>query len=253
MTQSPSKLKSSLSAQQLIKKLENPPSITEFTTPYFTRHIQKLDAELCDLSEPVLLETIRGNVEKTSWQPSSTTEALRQSFWDQYEIAVRYQVKIQELKVFENICTEGVFQKQVEDPITLSWILCKPLAYEQKIGALLDKGYRRFEEFIDLPVRDKMGNVNEKLVDTIFKITTAMDLRLRGGYTQRSEQMIRQQTEVIHSGNSTKQVEADVKDLDAKILELENKIRETQRQLPAPSDDSILVGLTESLDARKPS
>ena len=241
----------SLSIPSILKQLKNPPAITEFTSDFLTNYISKLDIEYCDLDEATLLKLIQDNLSKPNWQPAPVVETLRQAFWDQYEIAVRYQIKIDAHKIFENICTKGVFQKHMEDQNSLAWILCKPLAYEQKIGALLDRGYRRFEEFLELPVRDKMGNVNEKLVDSIFKIVTALDLRLRGGYTQRSEQMIRQQTEIIHSGSDAKQVEAQVNSIDEKIKELERKIAEVPKQLAAPTPDAELVGLSETLDARK--
>jgi len=226
----------SKSAKQLIKQLENPPAISQFVTPYINEYISKLDPEFMDLDEGTLLERIRNNLGNQNWQPKPVVESLRQKFWEEYEVAHRYGVTINEVKIFEGVCEKGVFQKHMEDPISLAWLLCRPQTYEQTITNLLNQGYRRFSEVLSLPIKNKMGEVNEKLIESMIKITAMMDLRQRGGYTQRSEQLIRQQVEHTHS--NSKEVQAQVLDIDERIKELEQKLLESKGLLPPPDGKS---------------
>lgn len=228
-----SRLMASKSTKQVIKELANPPAISQFVTPYINEYIKKLDTEFVDLDEAALQESIRTNLGNPNWHPKPIVESLRQRFWEEYEVAHRYGVTINEAKIFEGVCEKGVFQKHMEDAISLAWILCRPPSYEQTIQHLLNQGYRRFAEVLNLPIKDKMGIVNEKLIDQMVKITAMMDLRSRGGYTQRSEQLIRQQVEHTHS--NSKEVQAQVMDIDERIKELETKLLESKGLLPAPN------------------
>lgn len=231
------------SNKEIIKQLEDPPAITEFLPPYVNDYVASLDNEYVNLDEPTLLDKIRKDLSKPNWQPPIQVDNLRKNLWDSYEIAHRYNTTIPAEQIYKDVCEQGVFRSYLQNQSTLAWILCRPLTYEKIIDGLLDRGYRRFEEILASPLKDKMGNVDAKMVDMMFKIVTAMDLRKRGGYVQRSEQMIRQQIE--HTSGGAKEVKSQVADIDQRIKELEAKIASTTKQLPSPVVDAELVGLPD--------
>lgn len=231
-----------------MKALKDPPSIQAFLPDYVAKEVNQLPAEFINLDEKDLLDVIRKELNNPNWQPSPLVESLRVNFWAEYEISHRYNIPVTMSKVYEGVCDKGVFEAKTRDSISLAWFCCKPLAYQNEVNALLKQGYRRLHEFLSLPVKDKQGNISEKLVESIAKITAMMDLRIQGGYVQRSEQMIRQQIEHT-SGGGAKEVKSQVADIDQRIRELEAKIAATNKQLPPPAIDAELVGLPDGSKA----
>ena len=224
-----SRLKSS---KQLLKEIQNPPEAIKFVSPYIGEYLSKLPEEYLNLDESSLLEKIRSDVGNPAWQPKLITETLRKRFFDELAIAQQYGVQVSETKLYTGVCSKGQFQQILLDPHQLAFFCCKPQEYTDTIEALLARGNRRLEEFLALPVKNKMGEVDVKLVDAIFKAVLYLDQRRHGGIIQKSEQIIRQSVE--HTSANSKEVKAQVVDIDQRIMELEKKLLESKQLLPAP-------------------
>lgn len=71
-------------------------------------------------------------------------------------------------------------------------------------------GHQRWREILDLEIVDReTGKINNKALDAIIKVTTVLDMRSRGMFTQRSE---------IRSLNFN--VEADGRKMGAQLTQL---------------------------------
>lgn len=153
--------------------------------------------------------------------PSPTERRLRSAFWLEYEAAVANERKMNTNAVYGMVCTYDVFVGlYTRSPSRVAWLLCPPTNYQTMVESLLYLGMEQLEKVLELPIVDAKGKVNVKLGELQAKIVTMLDMRAKGGITQRVEQ------KSLHLNVSTTQKELaqmSVADMEKRIKELEKK------------------------------
>lgn len=146
---------------------------------------------------------------------------LRIAFWKEYDAA---QGQMRNM-LWTNIAQmmqrpSAMIAVYFHNPQTLSYILCPPTNYnvflEEAHAFSLDK----IRRILDLPLVDEDGKVNVKLGELQLKAAAFIDLRVQGGFLQKS----------VHAelGMGTDQVKKLAKDLSSD--ELDKKIKELEQR-----------------------
>lgn len=163
----------------LIFDENDPGSIYNLVPPYIADKIRAIPQELWKLKQEDL---------KRKVLPGKTVEALRFSFWIQYNDTIfRNLPKINFHRVWGPICSEIYFyQKVLNSPMMLCWMLQPPQKYARCMEALLDTSMERIREIINLPIVDKRGKVDVNTAKLIVAIHNRIEDRVKGAIVQKS-------------------------------------------------------------------
>jgi hypothetical protein len=156
--------------------------------------------------------------------PSATERRLRAAFWLEYESAVTNERKMNINAVYGAVCTYDIFVGMyTRAPSRVAWLLCPPTQYQTMVESLLYLGLDQLEKILELPIidpEDPKRKVNIKLGELQAKIVAMLDMRARGGITQRIEQ----KSLNINVGSASKEIAGMTADeLNRRIKELEKK------------------------------
>jgi hypothetical protein len=230
------------SLNSLIKQLEDPRSLMSFLPPDVQKGLAEIPEHYLDLDENELLKLLD---EEWTWQPTVAAELLRRNFWMEHD-RVQFS-KLESLMNMSNIYLGVVTREHWhrivhEHSHIAAFILCRPPEYKMSQEALQNHATRKFFEILSLPIKEKGGRVDIKLLELQMKTAAMIDMRNQGGFTQRSEtknlNLIKSETNHTYSaiisgkgldGKTAAEIEMDVKE---KLAMLEEEAR---MQLPPPS------------------
>lgn len=216
---------------KVLTRYENQKSLYDIAPIPVTKNLGKIPRHLRDLPEEELLPALKKEKNDPTWIPGHSVEALRNNFWLEYDNSQRNMRKMSTSNIFYSIMTERGFMKVCEDPIKLAWIVTPPIDYTKDMDALWMLAVRKLREILN------METDSPEIAKVQVQTALAIDMRRQGGYLQRSEQKIQQQTLVAHVDQDTQK---NIKDIDQRILELERK----NKELTEPKVNE-LIGLPE--------
>jgi hypothetical protein len=141
--------------------------------------VRNLSPEICSMSESEHLERFK---------ISDVDEMLRLAFWDEYfqttddRISHNGEHKMRMDAIYPRICSRETFYNAVVGtPHRLAYIIKPPRGYMLQNRTLLEKGYKRLEEVLKLPLIDsETGKPFAALIGQFIKITVLLENRVRG-------------------------------------------------------------------------
>lgn len=116
-----------------------------------------------------------------------TLRRIRHQFWNEYNIACSTkQQYVQTHRIYTGIVSRPTFLKLIEDELNAAFILTQPQDVTLIQQDLLYEGYKHLEDVLDLPIKDKHGNINDKLIGHKIKVIQMLEDRLNGSVVQRT-------------------------------------------------------------------
>jgi hypothetical protein len=120
-------------------------------------------------------------------RPTITDNLLRMSFWNEYyRVQGQGDTRMRPIHIYEAVCPRDQFYNILQRPHRVMWILTPPQDQIQQMEVLLQKGIRRLDEILSLPMVTD-GKVNIAVANLIMKTAVVLDVRLRGQATQKVE------------------------------------------------------------------
>lgn len=224
------------SFDRVLRDYSQPQSLVNLVSPEIGSLIMKLPSDWVDVSEESL--------EKSLPNPDASTWQIRQLFWREYDRAFDHRTKMDMARTYVGVMSRNAFYKHVADPMKLAWIINPPTDYIASIEELHSLVMKQIRQIIMLPSVNSMGYVDVKLAEIKLKAMLALDMRLKGGYVQRSMQInqnINQnETRITHTSEKEagKDLDSRIKDLELEIAAQEKKALE---QRPLPQEKNILL------------
>lgn len=209
--------------ERILKDYSNPYSLINLVPPDFKKVIEALPDEYLNMPED--------EVEKLFPDPSPTVSQIRTLFWLEYDRAVECRVKMDLPRVHLGCCTRETFLKLLRTPSALIWILTPPPEYMAQVGELLTYALKQVREILAMPLKNSMGFVDSKMADTKLRAAMMLDMRLKGGYVQRSMQI----TQNINENRYTKVSTEEVTNLDDEIKRLEAELAQQHGHTALPN------------------
>jgi hypothetical protein len=147
-----------------------------------------------------------------------TLEALRVSFWAEYNSALLVPRTMSIARVYAGICSDEYFYREVlHTPLLMAWLLCPPESYQKALETLLARSTERMYEMVNqeyaFPNSKGEMKADPRVMSIIFNIHKHLEDRVKGTVVQQIEQR-------NLNVNINKQLESVSED------ELERKIKE---------------------------
>jgi hypothetical protein len=155
------------------------------------------------------LEFTEEDLEKMFPTPSPIVEKLRRMFWIEFDRAVEQRTMMNMSNVYPGVCTREGFNKLIKKKENLLWLISPPEDYSASVEHLLTTGLKRINEMFTFPLKTKEGNFDAKLGELILKATLALDMRVKGGYLQRSVQLSKIESTNTNTNNISVMVGTD--------------------------------------------
>ncbi len=185
--------------------------------------------ELFGLDERALFQRLRQN----NLTPSPTDNQVRLAFWMEVNRAFAEGTDVEPVRVYGGICSKQFFYAHyLTAPNRVAWLLTPVVEYETKMREALDFSLDRLRSYLEIDANPG-GRPNVKLMELQAKIFAMIDMRLKGGHTQRTEN----KNLSIAVSTSDKQVAQAVSNmsmdaLEKRLKELDRRERAVQGQLP---------------------
>lgn len=235
--------------ERVLKDYENPQSLVNLVPPEFANKVASLPQSLVDIDEETLY--------KRTHEPSATTLMLRNMFWREYDRAVECRTLMDLARAYTGVLSRGGFYEHIKNEKHLAWIVCPPKEYIAQVEEMHIYALKQLRDILALPIKNSMGFVDAKLADSKVKIAMMLDMRLKGGYIQRSMQInqnINQnETRISYSENSTPEQQLDI---DQRLRQLEEEIRANEKKLleerEPPKVESVLLSKQDNRVEEKP-
>lgn len=149
-----------------------------------------------------------------------TLRRIRHQFWNEYNVACSTkQQYLQTHRIYTGIVSRPTFLKLIRDDLNVAFLLTQPQDVTLIQQDLLYEGYKHLEEVLDLPIKDKHGNVNDKLIGHKIKVIQMLEDRLNGSVVQRTHTFNENA-----SGNNGPQNDQDVAKLREEIANLKKDL-----------------------------
>lgn len=166
---------------------------------------------------------------KKQVKPDALISRLRISFWDEYCRAQDNNAMINISAVIRNVCSKDYFYEVVlRNEAKLAWLIYPPKDYMMAMREMLDLGLDEWREILALPIQNKRGKVDYKLLSSKLKIVQLLDMRVKGAIVQRLQ---------VSQKNLNVNVDAPTLPQDMSIEELEA----LERKLNAVSEQAGLI------------
>jgi hypothetical protein len=119
-------------------------------------------------------------------KPDERDERLRLTFWDEYNAATAQGKRMSLKNVIHKVCPievwNGYYRRNLEKVL---WIITAPRDYNLSLRHIHAKGMMRLEQIMNLPIKDKEGEVDHRSVALILKTFQLVDLRVKGAILQK--------------------------------------------------------------------
>mgnify|MGYP000417392085 CR=1 FL=1 len=140
--------------------------------------VRALTPEICSLSE---------YEHRKNFKIAEVDELLRIAFWDEYfqtcddRATGGEQQNMRMDAIYPRICSKETFYSYViKTPERLAYMIKPPRGYMLSNRNLLEKGYQKFQEILELPLKDENGKINTGLVGQLIKMVILLENRVRG-------------------------------------------------------------------------
>lgn len=162
--------------------------------PYVQQAIDRVTADLKYLDEKELKSRIK---------PNAPVDALRYSFWVEYNRVVDKGGRFLISNVISGICTIEYFSNVVlKEPGFVEWMIRPPISYKKAMEETLQFGLGRLREIMEVPIykarRGKDGRLlkdsdgynlmdfDSKAAEAILKAFSMVDQRVKGAVAQKN-------------------------------------------------------------------
>lgn len=184
-------------------------------------------------------------------QPTDLENQMRLAFWDEYAMAQDQKRPINIASVYR-LSSQMYFQRNIlENPLKLAYILSPPQKYQYKMREMLDIAHKRMREVLTLPIIDRKGQPNTKLIGEIVKIAILLENRVMGAVKQQVEVRTKSLNVNVNSDRKDyydveaeiRQVEKQLKDLRSgktvEEVEYKEEVMDVEREISAGSAGSF--------------
>ena len=161
--------------------------------------------------------------------PTRTDKKIKLSFWKEYDRASRDHCPMKTENICKNVCHPNYFRDHfLKREKKVAWLFIPPTDYLLELESMMSIAADRINEIINIPIErtNKNGDqvIDIKAAELVLKAIKQLEDRVKGAPTQRLDQ---RSLQVSVDGN--KQLSHEV-DIDKKILELEEKLKNTRIQ-----------------------
>ena len=157
-----------------------------------------------------------------------TERLLRTSFWEEYTLATDNKRNMSIDKVYTGACSREFFYRYiVANPLKLAYLVRPMKAYMLRMKELLDLAQDQMREIMLLPILDKKGVPNTKLIAEKVKIMILTENRVKGTVVQK----IATQSKNLHVHTNadgkleTVDVEAEIASVESQLAKLRGETR----------------------------
>lgn len=192
-------------------------------------------------------------------QLTTADQRLRLSLWMEFDRAVMENRMLSIKNIYDGVCSKQYFYAHVIDSAPkLAFLFTPPVEYTKAMEECLMFGVERIREILSLPLRNKKGQLDIRLMQVIVKSVQMLDLRVKGAVIQKIES--RNLTANVNLDASDKhpqtmeEIEAALADLETRAhaieqgpLLLSEKDVTIVEELPIPTMSDILKPVEEFL------
>jgi hypothetical protein len=197
--------------------------IMERLPPALLERFAKLEA--ADLEQGA--EAVR-----RSLNPSPTQRKLRIGFWQELARSVVTGHPVNAAAVYGTVCTSKHFYLMCEQRAFLAFLLQPPEQVRVAMQTILDRGFERIYEILELPLVGDDGKVDGKALTAIMRAFQLAADRVLGPPVQRVE------TKSMNVNVSARAPEPDphlaALPVDEKLVVLEERLRQLTQPLESP-------------------
>jgi hypothetical protein len=190
----------------------NPQSLVNLLPPYLANPINAIPEQILLMSEDELYKAGKCGVIESK---------LRQAFWMEYNHSLIGKKKLMAVSnIFTGICSKAYLRECFNNSFKLAYILRPPANLKVALHEMLEIGLSQIRDILVLPHIDDKGKFDASHAALKLKAMETIMSRLMGGVVQRVEQK-----------NLNVSVDANPKDIEAEIKELEDKLQSSQGRL----------------------
>lgn len=215
---------------------ENPLALVNLVPKEVREAIEKVPMEWVKMDEDEF-EAAHGEMRTTVCQ-------LRYHFWNEFDRAIDQRTLMSMANVYTACCSRVYWHKILEEPKSLAYILIPPASYLATTEELSARGLKRIRDILSLPIKRPNGEVDTRAAEVILKAVMFLDMRLKGGFTHRSEQIslnVNQNThQITHNQGTPDPTKNPIQNLDAEIAELQAQIARTGGSGGAPDPGKFM-------------
>jgi hypothetical protein len=162
--------------------------------------------------------------------PTEIDRELRITFWEEFQMAQDSAQPVKLGRVYGKVCTKEYFHMMITgNPKRIAYMIRPPRDYMLQMKSLLALGMRRFEEILQLPIKEN-DKVNTRLIGEVVKIVSLIDNRVRGAVPQRLQidQRSMNLNMQYEAPKSAGDIESEIKKLQKEIVQLAGPQMQTE-------------------------
>lgn len=215
---------------------ENPLALINLVPPEVKAAIERIPASDHKLDEESYMEKYG--------EPKVTVFQLRHQFWTEFDRAIDTRSMMSMTNVYTACCSRVFWHGVLADTKAMAFIMIPPAAYFAMTEELLARGLRRIRDILALPIKRPNGEVDSRAGELLLKTVMFLDMRIKGGFTHRSEQLnynlndnrhsIEQKGQTALGSNPTKAIDEQIKELEDMLS------RQQEKSSAPPSADSFM-------------
>jgi hypothetical protein len=178
---------------------------------------------------PITLLTMDEPHLEAAIKPTPYLNHLRRAFWMEYDMAQNTVTNMSLSgiqKCLGNNSPSILLREYLLSEKSLAWVLIPPTHYDSLIEEALNRGMRRLNQILDMPMVHPDGSTDHKAAEIILKAVAFLDIRKNGMPTQNITQDVRQLSVSVTSSEAKKLgMLPRSEELDLKIKKLEERLK----------------------------
>jgi hypothetical protein len=132
------------------------------------------------------------NEARKALKPNDTEDALRLSFWIEYNRVQDTGTKFVMTNVYGPVCSLATFyENYVKRPKTIAWLIIPPQEYMRSLESYLNEGKETLGKILRMDVFDSKGKIDPRRAKIFLAAFQMVENRVMGAVTQRIEQKTR--------------------------------------------------------------
>jgi hypothetical protein len=160
---------------------ENPLAMINLVTLDVREAIERIPTAWMKMDEEEFIEA--------NGEPLTTVYQLRHQFWTEFDRAVDSRSQMSMVNVYTACCSRTYWHRILGDIKSLAFIMIPPASYFAMTEELLSRGLKRVRDILALPLKRANGEVDARAGELLLKTVMFLDMRLKGGFLHRSEQV----------------------------------------------------------------
>lgn len=175
---------------------------------------------------------------ESDFKPTRTDRKIKLSFWKEYDLAVSEMRSMKTENICRNVCHPNYFRDHfLKNEGKVVWLLVPPNDYMMELETMMGTAADRLNEIMNIPItkKDKNGNdvVDVNAAGLVLKAIKQLEDRVKGAPIQKQEN---KNLSINYDAGSEK---AHI-DVDKKIAELEDAIKNTRIAIPDTIDAEVI-------------